>query len=221
MNDAGWILPDLVIKEALEAGLATVRSAFANGTAEDFFKRVFANLDDVERTKAIEWLSTHDVPIRFNWPRVEQEFPCWVIRLYGGDNATYIGDSGYQASFIGGDTEGIVSAERWQSGIGVETWTENTGVLLWCHHLSLFLLASQRWDLADHFPHSQKLSSRDLDPVQLGGEGGHLVFRRGVQIMAGFDQFDAERMDALDEFDLGVTSDVEAVEGEAFGGSAG
>lgn len=189
-----WLVPELVVRDALSATLAEVRAAYVDDTIPLLLERVYGNVTPALRADLERWLAEHDVPIVMGFPRDEQVTPCWVVLVNPEDlSGTYVGDA--YASEVGPYGEHLLgTAQRWSCTIGILTYSENADLTRWLYDLAKWGLASRRQQLAALFPHGQRMSGRDLDPVRLGDGGGRLTYRRALTLVGELDQTDAVRV---------------------------
>lgn len=185
-----WRVPEIVVRDALLDTLAQVRAAYVDDTIPLLLERVYGNLTPTLRADLERWLAEHDVPIVMGWPRDEQVTPCWVVVVNPEElSGTYLGDA--SASEVGSYGEHLLgTAQRWSSTIGVLTYSENADLTRWLYDLAKWGLGSRRQQLAALFPHGQRMSGRDLEPVRLGDAGGRLTYRRALTMVGELDQTD-------------------------------
>lgn len=198
----GWLLPDVSIVEALESGLAALQAEIEGGAGDSLFRRIFSNVRDDRREAILSWFSRTTLHIVQNYPRVEQEFPCYVVSLEGEDEEQYVGAINGRAILDDG-VRGTLRAERWISFVNVTAYAEHPEIVVWMHHLAKWLIASSRCALSEMYTHVVGMAGRDFEPVHVGGETGRLVFRRGLQIRLEYDVYDAHRDSVFGE-DAGV-----------------
>ena len=197
-----WIVPEQEIQRALVRTMDQVRATYQDDSTPDFLRRVYGNLSDQEFVRLEAWFAAHDVPVVYGYPRDEQAFPCWVVLINPEDNTQqYVGDGGRTFQHPYGE-QLIETAERWNTTIAIVTYAENADLVRWLYQLAKWSFASLRDDLDPVFPHLQRMSGRDLEPVRLGEGGGRFVYRRALLLTVEFDQTDADR--TVVQFDLAV-----------------
>lgn len=187
-----WILPEEQIEQILDLGLAQIDAVRSDPYAlPALLARIYGNLPEARAEKVEAWWRRHSVEITHSYPHAQATYPCWAILLRGGQNSVqYLGDTGIEVVLPSGATV-IESAERWENDYGVVTYADNVDLLRWLHHAAKFFLSQSRRPLSLTFPYRQQLTEQDLEPVQLGGPTGRLIWRRVIGVHLEFDQTDA------------------------------
>lgn len=190
----GWTLPEEEIAATLRGGLAFVRESFGNGRIDELLERIYANVAPADRATIKAWLAEHEPRVVFSYPMDPRLLPCWAIVVDPEEQvADYIGEVGPSVELAGGERV-TLSAERWQATIGVIVHATNADLCRYLYQLAKFLIARARVDLSDKFPYERRVRGRDLQPVNVGGDGGGvLAFRRVLSITVEADQTDATR----------------------------
>ena len=206
----GWIVPEEEIALVLNNGLAGIVEAIGDSTLPDLVQRIYFNLPDATRTTLVGWWSAHLPKIIHGYPHFEVELPCYAVVIDPEEQVQQFGgDADHEAVLTTGEHV-IVFGERWRPTIGVIAYAENADVARWMYQFAKFTIARGRRELADVFPHAQRLSGRDLKPEAFPN-GGRFRFARVLQVQVEHDQLDA----ALD--DIGSTdsalSDTEVTDG--------
>lgn len=190
----GWTLPEEEIAGTLRAGLAFVRETFSNGQIDELLERVYANVPAPGRAKIKAWLAEQEPRVVFSYPMDPRLLPCWAIVVDPEEQvADYLGEAGPSVQLAGGEKV-TLSAERWQATVGVIVHATNADLCRYLYQLAKFLVARARVDLSDKFPYERSVRGRDLQPVNVGGDGGGVMaFRRVLSITVEADQTDATR----------------------------
>lgn len=190
MAERGWILPERAIRSILETGLADLRAAYDDDTIDERLQRIFFNVDPAERDQIKTYLQRKPIPIVRMYPRLEQQFPCWVIALQSErQSSQYLANAGEE--FVTADDEHVhVDWERWQSTYGIVTWDTNAETVVWLHHLSKYLMSLDRRHHMETFPHGQTPQGGDLGFCPMFMAAGQFVYRRTYSIAVEYDQKD-------------------------------
>lgn len=209
----GWVLPDQSLVEVLESGLQDIQLEIVADRGEDLFRRLFANMRPDKRQDVYEWFARTTFAVVLNYPRVDQEFPCYVVSLEGETEEQYVGSSAGRA-VIDGSVRGTITADRWTTFLNVIAYAEHPEMVVWMHHLAKWIITNARCALTSVYHHAVGMSGRDFEPVHVGGETGRLVFRRGLQVRLEYDQFDTHRdfatpEEAAEICETDTTSDID------------
>lgn len=185
----GWISPEILIEDTLQAGYAALYGSLGDDAATDaFLERAFWNAEPQRRDAYRRRLrASRRIPILENYPREEQVFPCHAIVIAEGSSEEYLGNLGQEVEFADGAI-GSISIERWTGTIGILTYAQNTDELRLYHQVAKLFLAAARLDLSDTFAHGMKLRERDLG---FDRQRPNFVYHRVLEVSAGYDQLNA------------------------------
>jgi len=205
MFSRGWIVAPRVFETALSAMLAKLDAAIAGDTIDALLERIFFNYEPAERATVKAFLAlkaSKAVPIVRNYPRLEQNFPCYSIIIAGGQQSQqYLGDQ--VDTLIDPDTgeQLNVEGERWCTGTAVRTYAEHPDHIEWLHQIAKWGLSAERRAIADAgCVYAQKPSEKDLGFAKEFIEGsGHFVYVRELLFVAEYDQADVRVNDGADE----------------------
>lgn len=193
-----WIIPERVITKALNDGLAMIRAAYDDDTIDELLERMLDNIEDDERAEVKEWLAEHEPKVVLGFPLLGMQLPCWAVIIRRGDQVQqYLGDQGVEHVFEDGSTT-TEDAERWQATFGILVCAEDGQTVSMLAAIAKFILADGRRELSEWFRHGFKLGESDLKPEDLG-DGGRFRFCRVIDVIATYDQTDADSGDQAEE----------------------
>lgn len=213
MTTLGWIVPEQVVIDALNAGKAAVNAAITGGTIDALVARIFRNLDAGTQARIVTWLSEHDIRVLRNYPREHVETPCWAVIIDPEEQTQqYVGDAYYIVELGTGEYV-QAEAEQWRTTVGVLTYADHAELLVWLYHLAKWIVADARRSMQDAgFVYGQRLSGRDLGFVKEFQPA--FIYRRGLFLTASYDQTDYTTSDVVEITDQGG-ADTVTVQGPA------
>ena len=195
----GWILPTVVLQDAIKGWLDDVESArqLAGAGYDAFLGRIYANVSPADLT-SIKHLLEKDFTFVRNYPIGDTQFPAIVTILAEETRTKYVGDTG--GRWVGDEGEQYyMGVERWSTTLEILSMSEHPLEIEWMHQLLKFGLQVKRRQIESAgVRHLEQVRSRDLgfEPRLL--EAGQYVYRRSIIYSMEYDQVDVDPLDLLE-----------------------